>query len=91
MALCFPMKKTVHVMWGDWLFSRICKIKESEQPLWAKLKNITNQNRKRFELFVGSKSDKNIYLYQKLRYNIYETIKYECGDIENFYMEKRRP
>ena len=27
---------------------------------------------KRFELFVGSESDNNIHLYQKLGYNIYE-------------------
>lgn len=43
---------------------------------------------KRYELFVGSKSDKNIYLYQKLGYNIFETNQYECGNIEIFYMEK---
>ncbi len=42
----------------------------------------------RFELFVGSKSDKNIYLYKKLGYTIYKTEKYGCGDIEIFYMEK---
>ena len=45
-------------------------------------------NPERYELFVGSKSDKNIYLYKKLGYNIYEKNKYECGDIEIFYMEK---
>lgn len=45
-------------------------------------------NPKRYELFVGSKSDNNIHLYQKLGYNIYETTKYECGNIEIFYMEK---
>jgi ribosomal protein S18 acetylase RimI-like enzyme len=43
---------------------------------------------KRYELFVGSKSDNNIHLYQKLGYNIYERNKYECGNIEIFYMEK---
>jgi GNAT superfamily N-acetyltransferase len=42
----------------------------------------------RFELFVGSKSDKNIYLYKKLGYTIYKTEKYGCGEIEVFYMEK---
>ncbi len=42
----------------------------------------------RFELFVGSKSDKNIYLYKKLGYTIHKTEKYGCGDIEIFYMEK---
>jgi ribosomal protein S18 acetylase RimI-like enzyme len=43
----------------------------------------------RFELFVGSKSNKNIYLYRKLGYSIYKTDKYECGDIEIYYMEKK--
>jgi len=45
-------------------------------------------NPKRYELFVGSKSDNNIHLYQKLGYNIYQRNQYECGDIEIFYMEK---
>ncbi len=45
-------------------------------------------NPERFELFVGSKSDKNIHLYQKLGYNIFKTNQYECGDIEIYYMEK---
>ena len=43
---------------------------------------------RRYELFVGSKSDNNIHLYQKLGYNIYERKKYERGNIEIFYMEK---
>lgn len=42
----------------------------------------------RFELFAGSKSSKNIRLYQKLGYNIFKTAKYGCGKIEIFYMEK---
>ena len=42
----------------------------------------------RFELFVGSKSDKNIHLYQKLGYKIYKAGAYECGHIEILYMEK---
>jgi len=42
----------------------------------------------RFELFVGSKSDNNIHLYKKLGYRIFKTAKYECGNIEIFYMEK---
>jgi GNAT superfamily N-acetyltransferase len=42
----------------------------------------------RFELFTGSKSEKNIYLYQKLGYTIYKADKYECGDIEIYHMEK---
>ncbi len=43
---------------------------------------------KRYELFVGSKSDKNIHPYQKLGYNVYKTDQYECENIEIFYMEK---
>lgn len=43
---------------------------------------------KRFELFVGSKSDNNIHLYQKLGFNVYKTGNYECGHIEILYMEK---
>ncbi len=43
---------------------------------------------KRFELFVGAKSDNNIHLYKKLGYRIFKTAKYECGDIEIYYMEK---
>ena len=45
-------------------------------------------NPKRYELFVGSKSDNNLHLYQKLGYNVYEKNRYECGNIEIFYMEK---
>lgn len=45
-------------------------------------------NPKRYELFVGTKSDKNIYLYKKLGYNIYKKSNYGCGKIEIFYMEK---
>jgi len=43
---------------------------------------------RRYELFAGSKSDRNIRLYQKLGYNIFKTAKYGCGEIEIFYMEK---
>lgn len=42
----------------------------------------------RFELFIGSRSDKNIYLYKKLGYAVCKTEKYGCGDIEVFSMEK---
>ena len=42
----------------------------------------------RFELFVGSKSENNIYLYSKLGYRICKRAKYECGNIEILYMEK---
>jgi ribosomal protein S18 acetylase RimI-like enzyme len=45
---------------------------------------------KRFELFVGSKSDNNIHLYKKLGYHIFKTAKYEIGNIEILYMEKIR-
>jgi ribosomal protein S18 acetylase RimI-like enzyme len=44
---------------------------------------------KRFELFVGSKSEKNIYLYKKLGYSAYRADNYECGNIEIYYMEKK--
>jgi ribosomal protein S18 acetylase RimI-like enzyme len=43
---------------------------------------------RQYELFAGSKSDRNIRLYQKLGYRIYKTSKYGCGDIEIFHMEK---
>lgn len=42
----------------------------------------------RFELFAGSKSENNIHLYEKLGYHIFEKSKYECGNIEIYYMEK---
>jgi ribosomal protein S18 acetylase RimI-like enzyme len=44
---------------------------------------------KRFELFVGSKSEKNIYLYKKLGYSVYRADNYGCGNIEIYYMEKK--
>lgn len=43
---------------------------------------------KRYELFVGSKSENNIHLYHKMGYRIYRKTGYECGAIEIFYMEK---
>jgi len=43
---------------------------------------------KHFELFVGSKSGKNIHLYQKLGYSIFRTGGCECGHIEILHMEK---
>ncbi|MDD5504586.1 MAG: GNAT family N-acetyltransferase [Candidatus Omnitrophica bacterium] len=44
---------------------------------------------KRFELFVGSKSEKNKHLYQKLGYSFFKKKPYGCGSaIEIFYMEK---
>lgn len=44
---------------------------------------------RRYELFVGSKSENNIHLYKKLGYNICKTGTYECGGIKIFYMEKK--
>ncbi len=43
---------------------------------------------RRFELFAGSRSEKNLSLYEKLGYTIYKKEKYGCGDIEVFYLEK---
>ncbi|MDD5747208.1 MAG: GNAT family N-acetyltransferase, partial [Candidatus Omnitrophica bacterium] len=43
---------------------------------------------KRYELFVGTKSENNIRLYQKLGYKVFKKDDYECGAIEIFYMEK---
>jgi ribosomal protein S18 acetylase RimI-like enzyme len=43
---------------------------------------------KRFELFVGTKSEKNIHLYKKCGYTIFKKSRYGCGDIEVYYMEK---
>jgi N-acetylglutamate synthase-like GNAT family acetyltransferase len=47
-------------------------------------------NPKRYELFVGSKSENNIYLYKKLGYNIFKQSKYEVGNIEIYFMEKMK-
>ncbi len=43
---------------------------------------------KRFELFVGCRSENNIHLYRKLGYRIFRRATYETGDIEIYYMEK---
>lgn len=43
---------------------------------------------KRFELFTGAKSEKNIYLYKKLGYSIFRKEKSGCGGIEILFMEK---
>jgi ribosomal protein S18 acetylase RimI-like enzyme len=45
-------------------------------------------NPARFELFVGVKSEKNIYLYRKLGYSICKKEQYGCGGIEVFFMER---
>ncbi|MDD2524658.1 MAG: GNAT family N-acetyltransferase, partial [Endomicrobiaceae bacterium] len=43
---------------------------------------------KRFELFTGIKSEKNIYLYKKLGYSVFKKEQKGCGGIEIVYMEK---
>jgi len=43
----------------------------------------------RFELFTGSKSEKNIYLYKKLGYAVCRSDNYGCGDIQIYYLEKK--
>ena len=43
---------------------------------------------KRYELFVGAKSDNNIHLYQKIGYHTCRKAAYECRAIEILYMEK---
>lgn len=42
---------------------------------------------KRFELFTGSKSEKNILLYQKLGYKIFKTVKIN-ENVSLVYLEK---
>ncbi len=42
----------------------------------------------RYELFTGSESIKDIYIYEKLGYRIFKKTKEECGTIELVYMEK---
>jgi ribosomal protein S18 acetylase RimI-like enzyme len=42
----------------------------------------------RFELFTGSRSVKNIHLYEKLGYTIFKKGSHGCGEIEIFFMEK---
>jgi ribosomal protein S18 acetylase RimI-like enzyme len=42
----------------------------------------------RFELFTGSKSEKNIHFYEKLGYTIFKRGSHGCGEIEIFFMEK---
>ncbi|MCX5693873.1 MAG: GNAT family N-acetyltransferase [Candidatus Omnitrophica bacterium] len=44
---------------------------------------------KRLELFTGTKSEKNISLYEKLGYSIFKVEPYHHGAIEMAYMEKR--
>jgi ribosomal protein S18 acetylase RimI-like enzyme len=43
---------------------------------------------KRFELFTGHKSEKNLYLYQKLGYKVFKTVK--ANDrLDIVYLEKK--
>ncbi len=44
----------------------------------------------RFELFTGTRSTRNIHLYQKLGYSVFKSGKSGCGVVEIFHMEKRR-
>ena len=56
----------------------------------ALMKEIEKQyTPERYELFVGSNSDNNIHVYEKLGYNIFKKDAYECGDITIYYMEKK--
>lgn len=58
----------------------------------ALLKEIESRfNPKRYELFTGSKSDKNIYFYKKSGYSVFEKTKSGCGNIEMLYLEKVNP
>jgi ribosomal protein S18 acetylase RimI-like enzyme len=43
---------------------------------------------RRFELFVGDKSDNNIHLYTKLGYSVFKTGGDDCGAVEILFMEK---
>jgi len=45
------------------------------------------QNVRRFELFTGHKSERNLYLYQKLGYRIFKREKIDIN-LEIVYMEK---
>ncbi len=56
----------------------------------ALMKEIEDRyNSERYELFTGSESDKDIYIYKKLGYQIFKKTKGECGTIEIVYMEKQ--
>lgn len=46
------------------------------------------KNVKRFEIFTGERDKKNIYLYQKLGYNIFKN-EYISEKLTLFFMEKR--
>ncbi len=58
----------------------------------ALLKEIENRfNPKRYELFTGSKSDKNIYFYKKAGYSVFKKTKLGRSNIEMLYLEKINP
>lgn len=46
---------------------------------------------KRYELFTGSKSDKNIYFYKKSGYSVFKKTKLGRSNIEMLYLEKINP
>jgi GNAT superfamily N-acetyltransferase len=53
----------------------------------ALLKKIENRfNPKRYELFTGSKNDKNIYFYKKTGYSVFKKSKPASGYIELLYL-----
>ncbi len=59
----------------------------------ALLKEIEDRfHPKRYELFTGSKSDKNIYFYKKAGYSIFlKKAEPGCANIEILYLEKIVP
>lgn len=63
------------------------------QGIGTKLMNeIENmfKDAKRFELFAGHKSSRNLYLYQKLGYKVFKREKMNNNDIEIAFLEKHR-
>jgi GNAT superfamily N-acetyltransferase len=58
----------------------------------ALLKEIENRFMpKRYELFTGSKSDRNIYFYKKAGYSVFKKAKSGGSNIEILYLEKTNP
>ncbi|GAK07674.1 GNAT family N-acetyltransferase [Geomicrobium sp. JCM 19038] len=43
-----------------------------------------------YRLFTGAKSEKNIFLYEKLGYSVYRTGKFDFEDTEFVFMEKEQ-
>jgi ribosomal protein S18 acetylase RimI-like enzyme len=55
--------------------------------LMNKIEEIFEES-KRFELFTGHKSEKNLYLYQKLGYKVFKTVKAN-DQLDIVYLEKK--